>query len=172
MKQLRWIAALWGVIGVIALLGFAVYRLTPFVLELTHERLEWWQWMAMSAWCAFMLYSEGYRAFQQQFSPRVVARAQYLCKQATTVCIVLAPLFCVGYFAAPRRRVITAYVLMIGIIMLIVLVHFVPQPWRGIIDVGVVAGLFYGIMTLVVYGIKAMRHPDRYITNPEVIHTT
>jgi hypothetical protein len=165
---LRKIGAIWGVGGVILLLGFAMYRLVPFATELLKERLGVWQLIILVVWCAVMLYSEGYKAFGQQFAPRVVARAQYLTRQARLRELVLAPLFCVGYFGAPKRRVITAYALATGIITLIVVVHFVPQPWRGIIDVGVVLGLAYGIVSLVTGAAHVLRNPSEYLIDPEI----
>lgn len=171
-KRVRQLGAIWGVIGVIALLLFAVYRLAPFVSELLQNQLTVWQWLAIIAWTTFMLYTEGYQAFQKQFAPRVVARAQYLARHGTIKQAILAPLFCVGYFAASSKRIIVAYSLAVGIIGLIAIVHFIPQPWRGIIDIGVVLGLAYGIVCIVWFGLCALRSPHELVAEPEVIIRT
>jgi hypothetical protein len=72
-----------------------------------------------------------------------------------------------GYFHATKRRKITSISLTLGIIVLIVLVSFVSQPWRGIIDLGVVVGLAWGIVSLLAFGFQAMgREP--YLYAPEV----
>jgi hypothetical protein len=72
-----------------------------------------------------------------------------------------------GYFYATRRRKITSISLTLGIVLLIILVHFVPQPWRGIIDFGVVVGLAWGIVSLLAFSFQAMgRKPYPYA--PEV----
>ncbi|MDN5819765.1 MAG: hypothetical protein L0H38_03365 [bacterium] len=155
-RPLRNIVSTWGVLGVIALLGFAVYRLYPFVIDLTHEKLVLWQYIIMIVWSLFMIYTEGIQAFGKQFSPRVVARARELPDHASWTRVILAPLFCIGYFAAPKKRVITAYSLAAGIITLIIIVHFIPQPWRGIIDVGVILGLVLGVLTLIYHSAKAI----------------
>lgn len=160
-------AAVWGVVGVISLLGFAVYRLVPFTRELFDEHLQWWQLIILVVWCALMVYSEGYKAFYKQFSPRVVARAQYLSQKTTLSRTILAPLYCIGYFGAPKKRVITAYGLASGIILLVVIVHSVPQPWRGIIDAGVVLGLLVGIISIMFYVVRAMFRPSRLVADPE-----
>ena len=34
------------------------------------------------------------------------------------------------------------------IIILVLLVQMIPQPWRGIIDAGVVVGLSWGVLSL------------------------
>ena len=158
-------------LGVVMLLVFAIWRLSPFAYELTNWKLSWFQWLVLIAWSAFMIYSEGVRAFGKQFSPRATARAQYLVAQSSLSWqqILLAPLFCMSYFHAPKRRVITSYTLTVGIIMIIVLVHFVPQPWRGVIDSGVVLGLAYGTATLLFFALKALRQPKEFIADPEVL---
>lgn len=167
--SLNKIAAFWGVSGVVLLLGFAVYRLVPFARDLLGERLDGWQIVILIVWCAFMIYTEGYKAFYKQFSPRVVARAQYLLQRTTVKRTILAPLFCMGYFGASKKQITVAYVLVVGIVALIVLVHFVSQPWRGIIDVGVVLGLLCGIVSVMWYGVRAIMHPTRLVTDPAVI---
>lgn len=165
---MRKVGAIWGVFGVMLLLGFAIYRLTPFALELFQYQLNIWQVLAMIIWCVIMVYSEGYKAFGRQFAPRVVARAQYVSRQGNWLQVLLAPVFCIGYFGAPVKRIIISIALIVGIIALILLVHFVPQPWRGIIDVGVIFGLACGIFYLGYYAYKAMRQQD-YVIDPDVV---
>lgn len=167
-KIIRVLAPVWGVAGVALLLGFAVYRLLPFVVELSTYQLQSWHVAVGFIWCVFMLYSEGYKAFYQQFAPRVVARASVLPKHATLLRVILAPLFCIGYFGAPKHRVLIAYGLAAGIIALIVLVHFVAQPWRGIIDSGVVLGLVAGILSLVWWSFQQLRGPGGPLIDPEI----
>jgi hypothetical protein len=53
-----------------------------------------------------------------------------------------------GYFHAPKRRRVTSLSVTAGIIVLIILVRLLPQPWRGMVDAGVVVGLA-GITALV-----------------------
>ncbi|MEO7904288.1 MAG: hypothetical protein ABIR91_00675 [Candidatus Saccharimonadales bacterium] len=168
-EKYRRFGAVWGVAGVGLLLLFAIVRLLPFVWELEISALDIWQWIAISGWSVFMLYSEGYMAFQKQFAPRVIARAQYIYRYGTPKQILLAPLFCVGYFNASVRRIAVAYGLLLGIIGLIAIVHFIPQPWRGVIDVGVILGLVYGIICLMFFAYKALQPPHLFVADPEVI---
>lgn len=163
----RRIGAIWGVVGVILLLSFAVYRLFPFVTELLREKLDILQIIILLIWLVIMGYSEGYKAFGKQFAPRVVARAQYLSRSASWLRIILAPLFCVGYFGASKKRIIASIALSAGIIVLIIIVHFVEQPWRGIIDCGVILGLAIGIIYLLLYAFRALRR-TAFVANPEV----
>jgi hypothetical protein len=67
-----------------------------------------------------------------------------------------------GYFHADRRTRIVAHALTFGIVVLVLLVRLLPQPWRGIIDTGVVVGLTWGLVSLAVFTIRAFAHgrPD------------
>ncbi len=161
------LGAYWGLAGVIILLGSAIYRLSPLALDAFSYDLLWYHWVALAVIVFFMAYVEGYRAFQQAFSPRVAARARYLRDHPNMMHSILAPLFCMAYFHANRRRQITSLSVTAGIIILVILVRFLEQPWRGIIDGGVVVGLAWGLVSLAVYGYQALT-VDRFPYAPEV----
>jgi hypothetical protein len=114
-----------------------------------------------------MAYAEGYRAFQQGFSPRVAARARYLRDHPNVLHALLAPLFCMAYFHALKRRQIVSLSVTAGIIVLVVLVRLLSQPWRGIIDGSVVVGLVWGLVSLIVFGFQAFTL-ERFNYSPEV----
>lgn len=63
--------------------------------------------------------------------------------------VLLAPLFCMGFFGATRRVLIAAWVVLIMVAGLVALVRALDQPWRGIVDAGVVVGLGWGLVTLI-----------------------
>jgi hypothetical protein len=159
--------AVWGIAGVILLLGSAVYRLFPLAVSAFSTPFSWLHWLAFTGCILFMAYSEGYKAFQLQFSPRVMARALYLRDHPRAFHIIFSPLFCMGYFHATRRRQMISYSVTVGIIALVVAVRHLPQPWRGIIDAGVVVGLIWGIASLIwiVKGVLTGRCPE---CSPEV----
>jgi hypothetical protein len=154
------LAPLWGLGGIFFLVGFAVYRLTPRAVEAVASGLGPGQWAVLGAWTLFMAYGEGYRGFQKRFSPRTAARARWLRDRADTVRAALAPLFCMGYFHATRRVRITSIGLTAGIVVLVVAVSLCPQPWRGIIDFGVVVGLAWGLVSLAWFAWEAMTSPE------------
>lgn len=166
--MLGWIGALWGLAGVMALLGCAIYRLTPIAMEALRMDLSTTQWVVLIIWTVFMLVAEGYRGFQKKFSPRTAARIRHLRDHPKPLHVVLAPLFCMGYFHARRKTRIIAFALTFGIILLVVLVRVLfEQPWRGIIDAGVVLGLTYGAISLLLFTIKALGK-DPFPHSPEV----
>jgi hypothetical protein len=152
----RVLVPLWGVGGVVALLVQALYRLTPLALEALRMPLTTTQWAALVVWSAWMAYTEGWRGFHLRFSPRVIARAWWLREHATPVRMVLAPLFCMSLFGASRRGIIVARALVVMIVGLIVVIRMLEQPWRGIVDAGVVLGLALGLVSLLVHAARAL----------------
>jgi hypothetical protein len=161
-------AAVWGVLGVVALLVFALVRLTPIAMEAVVMELTPLQWSVLVINVIFMAWSEGYKGFQQRFSPRVAARALHLYRHDVPISRkLLAPFFCFGYFDAPRRTRLTIWIGTTTIVVLVVLVQRLDQPWRGIIDAGVVIGLSWGLLSFLVFVQKTFA-TGVYYRPPEV----
>ena len=150
------LAALWGVGGVVALLSMAIYGLAGISLDSFRFDYDWRHWLALIVNVIFMCYSEGYRGFQHAFSPRTAARARYLRDNPTLIRGILAPLFCMGYFQTTKRRLISVYLLTLGIVLLVAIFHQISQPWRGILDAGVVCGLLWGVTSLMWFALGAL----------------
>ena len=149
------IGAVWGVLGLSLLFGSALYRLFPYAQELCGMAFGWIHWIALVVSLVFMGYAEGYKGFHLKFSPRVAARALYIKRNPTINRVLFAPFFCMGYFHATRRRKIVSYCLTAMIIGLIVLVRKLDQPWRGIVDAGVLFGLGGGLVSIWIFTFKA-----------------
>ena len=149
------LSAAWGVGGVLLLIGSAIYRLTPLALGAFSESLGGLHWLILVLWVAFMVYSEGYRGFQRGFSPRVAARARYLKENPRLLYAVLAPFHCMGLVQATRRRLVGSWLLVLMIVALVIAVQRLEQPWRGIVDAGVVAGLGWGFVSLLYFTYRA-----------------
>ena len=156
-----WAATWWGVLGYTAILGQALYRLVPLALEpVRHGRMTAMHWTLYAASILFNGYFEDYRAFQGKVAPRIVTRGLYLGRNPTALRVVLAPFFCSGFFHASRRRMITAWLFYPGLIVIIVAVRQLSQPWRGIVDAGVVVGLGWGAIAVLVLFARALAgHP-------------
>ena len=155
--MVRKLIAAWGVLGVVALLSQAIARLTPLALEAMRSGLSTAQWVGLVLWVAFMAHSEGYKGFHSRMSPRVVSRASYLATgKLTWARVVFAPFFCTRLFGASKKGMWTSRILLSGIFCLIVIVRNLDQPWRGIIDAGVVVGLGIGVASIVYYTIRAL----------------
>ena len=97
-----------------------------------------------------MAWAEGYRGFQLRFSPRVAARALHVYEHPTLPRLLFAPLFCTGYFDATARLKGTVWIGTTLIVLAVLLFNRMPQPWRGILDAGVMVGLSWGTVSLLV----------------------
>lgn len=142
-------AGVWGLIGVLAVLGQAVLKLTPLALELLDLELGAVELTVLAGWVGMSIYSEGYRGFHRAYSPRVVARAQHLAQHPRPLFVALAPLYCMGLIHATRKRLLVSWILTLAIVVVVLLVRQLAQPWRGIIDAGVVIGLGMGVVSIV-----------------------
>lgn len=142
----------WGLLGVILLIAQPlVFRLGPMALDAVRSDLTVLQWVVLVGWVLVNAHAEGYRGFHRRFSPRVVARAQVIARSPRPLWVLLAPLFCMSLFHASRRGLIVARVLVVAIVVLVVLVRQLEQPWRGIVDAGVVVGLGLGLASILYY---------------------
>lgn len=144
------------------LLLFAVFRLSPMALELSSFDLQLVHWFTLAISILYMAYAEGYKGFHLAFAPRVVARASYLSANPRLLHILFAPVFCMGYIHATTRRKLLSFGLTSMIICFVLIVRLLPQPWRGIVDAGVVTGLILGILSIGYFLLQRLRFPDRF----------
>jgi hypothetical protein len=154
------LGALWGLVGFSTLLAYTIFRLTPVAVDTFSYDLHWYHWVVLVINTLFMAYFEGYRGFQKGFSPRVAARAKHIRNHPNIFHALLGPLYCASYIHTSKRRKIATYSLTIGIIILIILVRQLDQPWRGIVDAGVVVGLTWGLVSLLIFSVLAFTSKD------------
>jgi hypothetical protein len=128
------------------------------MFELGDYALTALQWAALILFTPYMAYAEGYKGFHLNFAPRVIVRALTLRevspRSSKLVLVLLAPLFCMGFFHATRRRMLISWLVTSGIVLLVLAVSHIAQPWRGIIDTGVVTGLVLGIASLLWHALR------------------
>lgn len=159
--------AIWGFAGSVALIGYALWRLTPIAIDSLNYSMNALQWTLLIGNTLFMAYSEGYKGFQLAFSPRLAARSLYLANNPTLVRVLFAPFFVFGYFDAIKKRLIVTYALTAMIVCFIILMGFLDQPWRGILDAGVVVGLFWGLLSMLYFIVIAIT-ADNYDISPDI----
>ncbi len=159
--------AIWGITGLSWLFCSAIVRLFPYVQELKFETFSWYHWVGLAGSLLFMGYAEGYKGFQLKFAPRAAARALYLKRNPTVLRVLFAPLFCMGFFHATRKRKIVSYSLTGMIILLIIGVHHLTQPAHGIVDAGVLFGMSWGTVSVWIFAVKAFFGKEAYTVSPE-----
>jgi hypothetical protein len=144
-----WAIFAWGTGGVLAVLLQAIVRIAPLAGEALDGELTGVQRAVAVIWTVFMLYTESWRGFHQRFSPRVVVRSLAIAAEPRPLLVLLAPVVVMGLAHATPRRMLASWLLVIGIVAIVVAMQAVPQPWRGIVDLGVVLGLAAGAASLV-----------------------
>jgi len=137
-------------------------------LELEDLPMSQIHWLALVFSVIYMAYAEGYKGFHLGFAPRVVVRARYLADNPRPLHVLLAPLFCMGYIYATRKRQILSFALTTMIIFFVLIARSMPQPWRGIVDAGVVVGLGLGVLSIAYFLILSSNDPARLTVSAEV----
>jgi GT2 family glycosyltransferase len=137
-------------------------------LELENSSMSQLHWLALAFSVIYMAYAEGYKGFHLGFAPRVVVRARYLANNPRPLHVLLAPLFCMGYIYATRKRQILSFALTTMIICFVLIARSMPQPWRGIVDAGVVVGLVLGVLSIAYFLIISSNDPARLTISAEV----
>jgi hypothetical protein len=103
-------------------------------------------------------YVEGYKGFQTKFAPLVVTRSFTLIpgKYGTKwYHFILAPPYSMGLIHASRKRKIVSWSVTAGVAAIVAVVKKLPYPWRNIVDAGVVAGLSWGSISILLLYLKS-----------------
>jgi len=148
--------AWYAVVGVVTLLAVAMVRLAPYALEALGSGLSGLQMGILITFVVWMAWAEGYRGFQKRYSPRVVSRALALGSERPSAWTLVAPIVAMGLLRGSRKVLITSWALTAMIVVFIIALRFTPQPWRGIVDAGVVVGLAWGTTAIVIFWIQAL----------------
>lgn len=151
------LAVAWGICGVVLLLSFAIFRLSSISIAAFGFTLSWSHWAVLFASVLFMAYTEGYRTFQKIWAPRVVGRAFELKQNWTPLRLLLAPLYSMSFFHATRKRCTVAWATTLCIVLLVIFMNQLAQPWRGLIDAGVVVGLTWGVLSVVIQSVYRLK---------------
>lgn len=151
------VLGIWGIIQVVSVMANAVKRLIPIALQpFKQNDLQPSHWVLYVAWCLIMAYTEGYKAFQLKFAPMVVSRAFDLVNNPSIFNYLLAGPYSMGMFNASKKRMIVSWAVMAGVFSLVKIVKFLPYPYRSIVDGGVVVGLSYGTLSIIMLSVKAL----------------
>ena len=149
--------AVWGVGGLVTFVVISLVRMITIGFAAYEYPFEWGHWALLWTWVPGMAWAEGYRGFHRSFSPMVAARARHLAEHPRPAHVILAPIFCLGLIHATPDRKTRSTFLTAGIAALVLLVRRLEQPWRGIVDLGVIVGLSIGAVSMVVWTWRAFR---------------
>lgn len=108
--------------------------------------------------CLWFAYVEGFKGFQQKFSPLVVKRSFTLIpgKNGTKwYHFLLAPFYSMGLMHATKKRMIVSWSVTTGVAVIVAAVKKLPYPYRNIVDAGVVAGLSWGSISIILLYLKS-----------------
>jgi len=162
-SQIGFLASLWGSVGVFYFLLNPMKRLLPLALlpfdsEVTEPHsLTTQGWVLYAAFVVMMAYQEGYKGFQKKFSPMVVARAYSLTDSTQNMWLlkmILAPLYSMGLIFASRKRLIVSWAMVFGVSIIVAICKHIPYPWRSVVDGGVVVGLSWGALAILLNYLK------------------
>jgi hypothetical protein len=101
---------------------------------------------------------EGFKGFQQKFSPLVVKRSFTLIpgKNGTQwYHFLLAPFYSMGLMHATKKRLIVSWSVTTGVAVIVAAVKKLPYPYRNIIDAGVIAGLSWGSLSIILLYVRS-----------------
>ncbi len=156
MTWLGRVGLLWGLGGTALLVLEPIARLSlQAAAAFTDPALTGWHLAFGAGWTGAMAHFEGYRAFQRGFSPRIVVRAWHLARAPSVGWVLLAPAFCIGLVHATRRRLLTSWLVVVLVRVLIEVVRHLEQPLRGMVDAGVVVGLAWGLVAMLLFAARA-----------------
>ena len=110
--------------------------------------LEPLEWLALAIVTIGFVYGEGVRALERRWVPRMVTRAAELNPGAPRLHRVFAPLYAMSLIGAERGPVVRAWLGAAAIVVAVLVVRGLPEPWRGIIDAGVGAALLWGLLAI------------------------
>tara|TARA_B100000927_G_scaffold291537_1_gene294282 strand:+ start:302 stop:778 length:477 start_codon:yes stop_codon:yes gene_type:complete len=153
-KIFGFIGFIWGFVGVSLILLHGITCVYPYVVTLDFSKMFWYHYLSLIISIIFLGYAEGYKGFQLSFSPRAAQRLKLVFKNPSFVNVVLSPLFCMGFFGISKKRMKITYILTITIIFLIIIIERISEPWRGIIDTGVLVGLSWGLLSFWFFCLK------------------
>jgi len=147
MKTGRGWAFRWTLAGVAAVLGVAVVRLGARAVETLRTGLTGPEWVALLLLTGLFVYGEGIRALERRWVPFVVDRARSVSGRALPWRL-LGPLYGMALVSTSGRLLLRAWAGVTAIVAAVLLVHALPEPWRGVIDFAVAAALLWGVIAL------------------------
>lgn len=145
----------WTLVGVAGLFTSAVVRLGGRGVDTILGGLQPLEWVTLTALTFVMVYGEGVLTFQRRWVPKLIDRARSIRREGPVLKL-LAPLYGLSLVGAPGKRVLRAWLGTTAIVVAVLLVRALPDPWRGLVDFAVAAALGWGLLCI------ARRAPEAF----------
>lgn len=159
------LSSLWGTGGFCYILLRSIRKIFPIAADpfaAASTPLSNFHLAAYIFTCLWFAYVEGYKGFHLKFSPLVVSRSLTLQPgKSSFLHILFAPLYSMGLFHAKKKRVIVSWSVTFGVAAIVAAVKRLPYPWRNIVDAGVVVGLTYGMLSILIGYVVALNTGKR-----------
>ncbi len=143
--------------GVAAVLGWAAWRLGARGLAVVREGLTPTQWQVLAVLVLAFVIGEGVVALQRRWLPKVAGRAAMLSSRAPIALRVAAPAHAFGLVGVPMRVAVRAWLGVAAVVLAVLAVRALPDPWRGMIDLAVAAALAWGAVAALSIGVRLLR---------------
>lgn len=155
--------AWWSYLFMMIVLVPACHGLVKVASGIVNYQLTTVEYVYLALSVLGLLVLEGYLGFHCSWSPATARRALVFAKGLDGVSgcrkallIVMAPFYAAGFFYAPCRRLVIAYVLPPFIVGLVFLVVQMPSPAHEIVDCGVASGLCTGTLSFSWYFLRSV----------------
>lgn len=144
----------WALGGVSILFGSAVFRLGSRGVATVRGGLDSFHLAALAVVVVAFVYGEGVRAIQRKYAPHLLGRVADVSRETRVVYRLLAPFYAMSLVGAPPRSLIRAWAGVAAIVSAILVLRVTPDPWRGIVDLGVALALAWGLVAILVQAWK------------------
>ena len=135
--------------GVAAIFVEAIVQLARRGVATLNDGLGPLEWLAFVLLLVAFVYGEGWRALARRWVPAVLARTRQLGVGSPLPYRLLAPLYAMSLIGASARILARAWLGVALIVLAVIVVRALPEPWRGIVDAAVAAALLVGLWAIV-----------------------
>lgn len=150
------LAAVWALLGVAALFAMAVVRLGARAMNSLQAGVGPMEFVLLVSLVLLFVVGEGWAALQRKWVPRVVARARELRHRGLILHRLLAPLYGMSLIGAGSRTLVRGWAGVAAVIVAVLAVRLLPDPWRGMVDLAVAAALSWGLLALALEGRRVL----------------
>lgn len=147
----------WALAGVAALFLEAIYNLGRRGIATVQAGLAPLEWAVLLLLTGAFVYGEGVRALQRKWVPRVLGRCAAVARERAWWLRLLAPLYAMGLVGGTAGTRFRASLGVAAVVVAVLVVRSLPEPWRGIIDLAVAAALLWGLVALLHGGVRRAR---------------